>query len=300
MINWSLICSRISEATQARFVLTNSAILSGGCTNQSWHVQGQGGSSNQPLTMHYFVKLNTADKAAMFAAECAGLEALADTHTVRVPRIVCTGVAEQHSYLVLEHFKLQHNGNAALLGQQLADLHRTQSTQYGWDKDNTLAITPQHNVHSADWLAFWREQRLGFQLELAAKNGFHGSIQKLGRSVLDALPDLLADYSPAASLLHGDLWGGNHAFLADGMPIIFDPAPYYGDRETDIAMTELFGGFDADFYTAYQDAYPLDIGYAKRKNLYNLYHILNHCNLFGGSYTGQAESLMRGLLTKHS
>ncbi len=300
MINWDKICSNISDATQSRILFAGASPITGGCTNSAWHLQVCSGSAIANEAAHYFVKFNSADKAGMFESEADGLEVLANTHTVRVPHIVCMGVANPHSYLVLEYFKLHQHGNNALLGKQLADLHRVQSTEYGWPQDNTLALTPQCNTRSGDWLSFWREQRLGFQLELAAKNGFHGKIQELGRQVLDALPDLFANYSPVASLLHGDLWGGNHAFLANGTPVIFDPAPYYGDRETDIAMTELFGGYDNDFYAAYQSVYPLDKGYAKRKNLYNLYHILNHCNLFGGSYSAQAESLMRGILAKHS
>ena len=126
----------------------------------------------------------------------------------------------------------------------------------------------------------------------------NSDLQKLGKQVLAALPDLLTDHTPQPSLLHGDLWSGNHGFLADGSPIIFDPATYYGDREADIAMTELFGGFAPEFYTAYQQAYPLNAGYSKRKNLYNLYHILNHCNMVSSSYVSQAERIMRELLRK--
>lgn len=232
----------------------------------------------------------------MFAAECAGLKALAATHTVRVPRVITLGETGRHAFLVLEYFELCCNGNNQLLGSQLAALHRVQAAQFGWDQDNTLSLTPQHNTWSADWLSFWREQRLGFQLELAACNGYTSKVQQLGDRVMQALPDLFAGYYPAASLLHGDLWAGNYAFLADGTPVMFDPAPYYGDREADIAMTELFGGFKREFYASYQAAYPLDVGYARRKNLYNLYHVLNHCNLVGSSYLKQAEGMMQALL----
>ena len=113
---------------------------------------------------------------------------------------------------------------------------------------------------------------------------------------MEKLPDYFGDYHPAPSLLHGDLWGGNHAYAEDGTPVLFDPAPYYGDRESDLAMTELFGGFDRAFYAAYRAAWPLDAGYARRKALYNLYHILNHANLFGGGYARQAEGMMQRLL----
>lgn len=296
MINWDKISGIISDVTGSHFSLVRATPISGGCTNQAWHLEGGSQSANKSITAHFFIKLNSADKAAMFAAESLGLAALAATATVRVPQVISHGVADQHAYLVLEYFELRRNGNTELLATQLAALHRVQAAQFGWHQDNTLALTPQHNTWSPDWLSFWREQRLGFQLELAARNGFRGRVQVLGKQVMDALPDLFAGYSPAASLLHGDLWGGNYAFLADGTPVIFDPAPYYGDREADIAMTELFGGFDHDFYTAYHTAFPLDAGYTRRKTLYNLYHILNHCNLVGSSYLKQAEVMMQKLL----
>lgn len=296
MINWKKICNSISVATQTHFSIAHASSVSGGYTNTAWHIEGFADPAHQDIKSHYFVKLNSADLAAMFAAESAGLAALAATSTVRVPRVISHGVADQHAYIVLEHFDLCRLGNNELLGTQLAALHRIHSPQFGWKQDNTLALTPQLNTPSPDWLSFWREHRLGFQLELAARNGFRGRLQELGHQVMDALPDLFAGYYPAASLLHGDLWAGNYAFLADGTPVIFDPAPYYGDREADIAMTELFGGFDAAFYAAYHAAYPLDAGYTRRKTLYNLYHILNHCNLVGNSYLNQAEGMMQILL----
>lgn len=300
MINWKIITDRIGDATQSHFSVTRSSSISGGDTNQAWHLAGLAEPGHHGPESHYFVKLNSADKVAMFTAEHAGLAALAATHTVRVPRVITLGVAEQHAFLVLEHFDLYRHGNNELFGAQLAALHRVHAAQFGWERDNTLSLTPQHNTRSSDWLSFWREQRLGFQLDLAAHNGYGGSLQILGRSVMDALPDLFAGYYPVPSLLHGDLWAGNYAFLADGTPLIFDPAPYFGDREADIAMSELFGGFDAEFYAAYQAAYPLDTGYASRKNLYNLYHILNHCNLFGSSYLSQAESMIQRVLEEVS
>ncbi len=132
-----------------------------------------------------------------------------------------------------------------------------------------MGDTLQRNEWSSDWIDFWREQRLGFQLNLAAGKGYGGELQKLGHLLMERLPELFGDYRPVPSLLHDDLWGGNHAFTADGAPVIFDPAPYFGDREADLAMTELFDGFDQEFYTAYRAAWPLDAGYATRKTLYN-------------------------------
>jgi protein-ribulosamine 3-kinase len=300
MINWNKISASISDASHTHFSIARTSPISGGYTNTAWRLEGHTPPGQEADAARFFVKLNSADKAAMFAAECAGLAVLAATHTVRVPRVITLGVADQHAFLVLEYFDLYRHGDNNLLGTQLASLHRVQASQFGWKQDNTLSLTPQHNTESADWISFWREHRLGFQLELAARNGYRGKLQELGREVMDALPTLFAGYYPVASLLHGDLWAGNYAFLADGTPVMFDPAPYFGDRETDIAMTELFGGFDPEFYAAYQASYPLDAGYAGRKTLYNLYHILNHCNLVGSSYIKQAEGMMQSLLEEVS
>jgi len=164
--------------------------------------------------------------------------------------------------------------------------------------DNTIGSTPQINAERADWVDFWREQRLGYQLELAAAKGAGEPLASRGRLLLDFLPKLFETYRPRASLLHGDLWSGNYAYLTDGRPVIFDPAVYYGDREAELAMTELFGGFQREFYAAYEAAWPLAAGYRTRKKLYQLYHILNHFNLFGGSYLDRALTLTESLLTE--
>lgn len=289
MIDWNPVAAAISRATQARFEFTAATPVSGGDINKSYRLDGHNGAC-------YFVKLNDTHKLAMFAAEQAGLEAIAATGTVRVPRPIAHGAVGEYAFLVLEYLELNGSGNAGLLGEQLAALHRCGSNQFGWQQDNTLGETPQHNAWTSDWISFWREQRLGFQLELAARNGYGGKLQDMGKQLLQRLPEFFGDYRPQPSLLHGDLWGGNHAYTADGAPVIFDPAPYYGDREADLAMTELFGGFDPQFYAAYRAAWPLDAGYATRRILYNLYHILNHANHFHGRYAKQAEEMMQHLL----
>jgi fructosamine-3-kinase len=298
MINWKKISDSISDATQSDFSIIDTAAVAGGDSNQAWQISGSFKNGDKESTTRYFVKTNSADQAAMFAAEIAGLAAIADTHTVKVPCSITLGVSGQHNFLVLEYLDLAAQGNNTLLGNQLAAMHHMHAKQFGWLQDNTIGVTIQHNNWCADWVSFWREQRLGFQLELASHNGYRGKLQELGKNVQAALPDLFAGYTPQPSLLHGDLWGGNHAFLPDGTPVIFDPATYYGDREADIAMTELFGGFAPEFYAAYRKAYPLDAGYAKRKTLYNLYHILNHCNMVSSGYVLQAERMMQSLLAK--
>jgi fructosamine-3-kinase len=232
----------------------------------------------------------------MFVAEAAGLDAIAATSTLRVPQAIAHGIAGEQSYLVLEHLELHARGNARLLGKQLAALHRCSARQFGFSQDNFIGTTAQANTWKIDWIDFWREQRLGFQLQLAAENGYGGQLQSLGDKLLDALPAFFRGYTPPPSLLHGDLWSGNHAFIADGTPTLFDPAAYYGDRECDLAMTELFGGFPPSFYAAYRAEWPLHEGYEIRRDLYNLYHILNHANLFGGGYVRQAEQMIRALL----
>ena len=285
----SHLSAAIRDATQRPFEVRDAIPVGGGSINQAYRLEGTDGS-------RYFVKLNDARHLPMFAAEAQGLNAIAATNTLRVPQPIVHGTANAHSFLVLEHLELGSRGDARLLGEQLAALHRCTNGEFGFARDNYIGTTPQPNGWKDNWMDFWREQRLGFQLRLAAQNGYGGKRQTLGEKLLDALPAFFDGYAPQPALLHGDLWSGNNAFLADGMPVIFDPAPYYGDRECDLAMTELFGGYPADFYAAYRAMYPLDDGYAVRKDLYNLYHILNHANLFGGGYARQAEGMMQRLL----
>ena len=173
-------------------------------------------------------------------------------------------------------------------------MHRHTAKQHGWHRDNTIGKTPQHNPWSDDWVVFFSAHRLLFQLELAANNGYSGELQALGTKLIDKLPAFFDSYEPAPSLLHGDLWGGNWG-VVEGQPFIFDPAVHYGDRESDIAMTKLFGGFGTAFYDAYQSAWPLADGFEARLQLYQLYHVLNHLNLFGSGYLGRALEIMRSL-----
>ncbi|MDX1593989.1 MAG: fructosamine kinase family protein [Gammaproteobacteria bacterium] len=277
----------LRDATGGRVAFRDARPVGGGCINAAYRLETDAG--------RFFVKLHAAAQSAMFAAEAAGLEALAAADAVRVPVPVCRGTAGDRAFLVLEHLDLRggDRDSAARLGRDLAALHATTADAFGWDRDNTLGSTPQPNGRDADWVRFWRERRLGHQLDLAASRGhrFRGADR-----LLDRLDALLAGHAPEPSLLHGDLWGGNWAALADGTPVVFDPAVYHGDREADLAMTELFGGFDPAFHAAYREAAPLDDGYPLRRDLYNLYHVLNHVNLFGGGYAGQAQRLVDRLL----
>ena len=246
----------------------------------------------------FFVKTQPASRLDLFEAEAAGLAELAAANAVRVPHVIAHGVAAGRAYLVLEQLPLGGRGDAALLGRQLAQQHRATAARFGGARDNWIGSTPQPNGWLDDWIAFWRERRLGYQLQRAAQNGYGGALQRDGEALMARLDGFFSDYRPRHSLLHGDLWGGNHGYLDDGAPVIFDPAVYYGDRECDLAMTELFGGFAPAFYSGYGEAWALDAGYAVRKHLYNLYHVLNHANMFGGGYTGQAQRMIGQLLAE--
>jgi fructosamine-3-kinase len=291
-MNWQTISDQIESATGQVFNVVSAHRLSGGCINSAFRLQGDDRS--------YFVKLNRADLVPMFEAEFAGLKDITKTQSVCVPAPIVCGKTAEHSFLVLEHleFGCSNNVSDRLLGQQLALMHQKQQSYFGWHRDNTIGSTLQINNQSDDWQSFWREHRLGFQLKLAANKGYGGRLQADGERLCSNMAALFDNYLPQPSLLHGDLWAGNAAVDKPGRPVIFDPACYYGDREADLAMTELFGGFSRDFYAAYQAVWPLDHGYGVRKTFYNLYHILNHLNLFGGGYLRQAESMMAMLLSE--
>ncbi|MDO9270721.1 MAG: fructosamine kinase family protein [Methylobacter sp.] len=289
-MNWQVIVQHIESATRQPFKLLRTQPLPGGDINAAYRLQAE--------NVSFFVKLNTPERLAMFEAEAAGLQALTQAQAIRVPKLVVCGQTADHAFLVLEYIDL-HNLNSRseqLLGQQLAQLHLQKQAYFGWHRDNTIGSTTQVNSHYHDWITFWQEQRLGHQLTLAAAKGYSGRLQTLGEKLCTNLKPLFSGYQPQPALVHGDLWGGNVAADEQGNPVIYDPACYFGDRETDLAMTELFGGFSPTFYQAYQAVYPLDPGYARRKTLYNLYHILNHLNLFGQSYLHQAENMIDKLL----
>lgn len=292
MAIWQAISQQISAATGQPFSVGGGYTVGGGCINASYLIKDG--------ARRFFLKTNCAACLTMFEAEAEGLREIAEAGAIRVPAPVCSGLAEESAFLVLEFidFGAGARGGAETLARQLARMHRQTGTRYGWHRDNTIGSTPQPNAWSARWPDFWRERRLGFQLALAARNGYGGGLQRQGERLMGRLDAFFAGYAPAPSLLHGDLWSGNYGFDHSGQPVIFDPAVYYGDREVDLAMTELFGGFPAAFHDAYRDAFPLDAGYRVRKTLYNLYHILNHLNLFGGSYLGQAEGMIARLLSE--
>ena len=282
--------NHIKQATGEPFHITSQQDVGGGCINTSTQVSDG--------KRHYFIKTNHRRHAAMFEAEAEGLRAMADTNTIKVPQPICCGEYGEQCYIVMEHLQLGGRGDNALFGRQLAAMHRHTSGQFGWHIDNTIGATPQPNHPHHDWVEFWRQHRLGFQLKLAARNGYGGELQRLGERLLADFPALFKNHQPEASLLHGDLWSGNYGALPDGTPVIYDPACYYGDREADLAMTTLFGSLSRDFYTAYNEAWPLNHGYPQRRTFYNIYHIINHTNLFGGGYQAQAIDMMEQVLAE--
>ncbi len=265
--------------------------LGGGSINSAYRVKTD---TNQ----HYFVKLNRKSLLSMFEAEAEGLAELRKAGAICVPEPIGFGASDAYSWIVTEYIEFGR-GDAktqALFGHQFAEMHRFTADRFGWHRNNSIGSTPQINQWSDNWIEFYRIHRLGYQLELAARNGFTGLIQKGGERLMANLETYFGSYRPLPSLMHGDLWGGNHGVDTEGNPVIFDPAVYYGDREADLAMTSLFGGCSSTFYDAYDETWPLDEGYSVRKNLYNLYHILNHANLFGGGYAMQAEKMIEQLL----
>jgi fructosamine-3-kinase len=255
--------------------------IGGGCINETFRLGD------------YFVKSNRAEEFDMFAAEREGLLELRAPNAIRLPAPVCSGRGSSQAFLVLEYLPLESSSSCQeALGHQLAELHRATSQNHGWSRDNYIGATPQPNQTSPSWIEFFGQRRLGHMLTLAEARGYRF---KNATTLLDKLGDLF-DGEPSPSLLHGDLWGGNAAALPSGIPVIFDPAIYYGDREADLAMTRLFGGFSAPFYQAYEESWPLPVGHERRVNLYNLYHILNHAVLFGGGYARQAQGMIDQLL----
>lgn len=244
-----------------------------------------------------FLKTGPASSYDMFSAEAEGLAELATPGVIRVPEVVACGTHGDTAFLATEWLDLGRptRDTEVKLGEQLAVLHQATRDRFGWHRDNTIGLTPQPNDWADDWVGFFREHRLAFQLKLAARNGFTGALQARGTTLLKRLPVFFANHSPQPALLHGDLWGGNWA-RCENAPVIFDPAVYYGDPESDLAMTRLFGGFGAAFYEAYEAHTPAVAGSHDRCTLYQLYHVLNHLNLFGSAYLGRAQELINKLL----
>ncbi|MFN8479594.1 MAG: fructosamine kinase family protein [Kouleothrix sp.] len=288
------------------------AVIGGGSISQAVRLQTARGA--------YLLKIGGRGLPGFFAAEARGLQLLAGTGAVRVPAVLAVhdvettaadqlpttqapAVSRQSSvvktgFILLEwldappHASRTHAGE--LLGTALAAMHRTTAPTYGLDHDNYIGATPQLNAPHTSWLAFFRDQRLRAQAARAQHNGLLPATRAARiERLLTRLGEWLDDAQVQPSLLHGDLWGGNFIVGPGGAPALIDPAAYYGDREADLAMTRLFGGFPPGFYAAYQAAWPLPPGWQERVELYNLYHLLNHLNLFGEGYSAEVDAILQ-------
>lgn len=245
-----------------------------------------------------FVKHNASAPPDMFEKEAAGLSALAAPGAIRVPRNALPGGGDgSPRFLVMEAIESgpRKSGFFEDFGCRFARLHRgTRRERFGFDHDNYIGSTPQPNPETESWVDFWREHRLGFQLRLAHDRGVSDDeLDRLGDRLMDRLDRWIDLPDEPACLLHGDLWGGNYLSDEAGDPVLIDPAVYYGHREADLAMTRVFGGFEPSFYRAYEDEWPLPAESEERLPLYELYHLLNHLNLFGRSYRGRCVGILR-------
>ncbi|MBF2055975.1 MAG: fructosamine kinase family protein [Cyanobacterium sp. T60_A2020_053] len=282
---WTEIISALHRYTDFELVKTIS--VGGGCINQAYRLQGKNNS--------YFVKLNQPSAVDMFRVEAFALQEIYHTDTIKVPQPICWGATDKHSYLILQWLDMTKGNSQGWqkMGQNLALLHRVEGAEFGWGENNTIGTTPQINDYHHNWAEFFAEKRIGYQLKLArVKGAGFGNTEK----IINAVYNQLSTHQPQPSPLHGDLWGGNAGFLSTNEPLIYDPAFYYGDREADIAMTELFGGFPPAFYQGYNQQWALNQGYQQRKIIYNLYHILNHFNLFGSTYSAQAQAMINQII----
>lgn len=290
MERFAAIARELSALSGAQCAPAPERSVAGGSINECYAWRGG--------TELLFVKVGARTARAAFEAESLGLAELARARAIRVPRVIACGQTEAAAFLALEW--IEARGPDARceerLGEGLAALHAVTAARFGFHQGNLIGRAPQANGWTSDWAEFFRDRRLGPQLTLAAQNGHGALLTERGARLLERVPALLSGHHPSASLLHGDLWGGNWLASAQGEPVIFDPAVYYGDREADLAMTRLFGGFGASFYRAYNAAAPLAPGWEARGELYNLYHVLNHANLFGAGYARQARAMMERLL----
>lgn len=283
---WHFISEQISQHIQQEFICDDIREVTSGDTHKAFRISDG--------RKRFFCKINRHTSVALFESEIEGLIHLAQTKLFRVPHVICSGIVGENSFLVLEYISMSQGDQQSwmLYGEQLAHMHQ-QNTQamYGWQADNFIGPTIQPNTWTKKWSQFFAEQRIGFLLQLLAEKGHKfGKIERIVSSV----QTLLSGHSPVSSMLHGDLWIGNTGFFK-GQPVLFDPAFYFGDRETDIAMTELFNKFPTAFYQGYESIWPLDVNYQYRKAIYQLYHILNHALLFGGQYVQTAKATLTNL-----
>lgn len=281
---WQAISQQLSDTLMFDFQIVEKQKIHGGDICESYMISDQ--------SQRYFIKINRLECFQNFEAEAESIALLRQSSSVFVPELVTLGKTKDHAFLVLNYLPtkpLDDSANSYQFGEQLAKLHCWgEQKEYGFDTDNYIGEMLQPNKWEKKWSHFFAEQRIGWQLQLMREKG----IELIDiAEFTQVIRELLNGHQPKPSLLHGDLWHGNTALCAFG-PLCFDPACYWGDRECDIALTELFGGFKNEFYQGYESILPLSNQYPQRKLIYNLYHVLNHYNHFGGHYLDQAQQMI--------
>ena len=283
---WHFISEQISECIQQDFICDDIREVKAGNSHKAYKISDG--------KQRFFVKTNQKIYLPNFETEAQGLQHLNNTRLFKVPDVICTGLVSGHSFLVLEHIAMTKGNEQGWFkfGQALAELHKVNTQKmYGWQEDNFIGLTLQPNLWQKKWSYFFAEQRIGFMLQLLSEKGH---ILANIDNVVESVKNLLKGHNPTPSMLHGDLWQGNAGFYKN-QSVLYDPAFYFGDRETDLAMTELFGRFPEHFYQGYADMWPIDVDYQYRKPIYQLYHVLNHALLFGGHYLDSAKITLKNL-----
>jgi protein-ribulosamine 3-kinase len=274
----------LNEAFKSKIELKSIKFLTGGCINQTILADTSSGQ--------FFIKWNAPGLSAMFEAEAKGLDLLAKAGVIRVPEVYYYGNNDACSYLILEFVEREAQAKNFWknFGTALSMLHRHTRPRFGLDFNNYIGSLPQQNHLNETWIDFFIQNRLEAQLKIGLDKGMLDSEAEQGfQRLYKKLPGLLPEEQPA--LIHGDLWSGN--FIVAGQVCLIDPAVYYGNREAEIAFTKLFGGFDQEFYHSYEDSFPMTAGFEQRSDIYNLYPLLIHVNLFGGSYLNQVKQILK-------
>ena len=287
MISEEKIKKKIEEKLGSKIISFTS--LSGGCISNAYKITSADNSS-------YFLKYNPSISDDMFIKEANGLNELAKANAIRVPKVLHF----DNELILLEHIQSSSKKKNFFeeFGRQFAEMHNFRSESFGFYEDNFIGSNPQKNIpdeqEKDDWVSFYFRRRILYQLKLAEKLG--NSTEELRKAISkleNKVNEIIGDTQEKPSLLHGDLWNGNFMVDETGSAVLIDPAVYYGHREADLGMTKLFGGFSSEFYHSYNEEYPLQDGFEYRENIYKLYHVLNHLNLFGGGYYSQAMSIIK-------
>lgn len=280
--------SSLIDSDKPPFLINEKQLISSSEINTCYAISNENQS--------FFVKINDKAHTSHFECEAYNLTKLKETGIFSSPHVIDIGETLDKAFLILSHLKFQRpsTANWQQFGRALAQMHKeTTHGQFGWQTDNYIGETIQPNIWQSNWRTFFSEQRIGWQLQLLKEKSIHiGDIEHIVMLCHDAL----LHHQAEPCLVHGDLWQGNFGFV-DNQAVLFDPACYYGDREVDLAMTELFGNFPDAFYQGYLEYFPLDDGFEKRKIVYNFYHVLNHANMFGNDYIKQAKAMLARIIS---